>query len=583
MPDWVWGVGIAAAVQGAVLAARALLRRRRGSRLTDGAAVSLRLVLTGAAAPYPRTPTRGRLLVGSEVLRFGTTSGSAVDLTACGLEVLRVRDARLDEGTDDDDSVTLACRDGLGTPVTLTADPGTADELAAVLRRRPRPDVPGPATASHGRPPLVLPLGLVAAGTVLALVTAVLLAGSTRVTGTVTSVDADEFCRVSWTDPRSGLARSNGVDCVEDVGEPSVVVALGPPLVGQVVDTDTPWFWFGAAGVLVLAGVGLAGRRALVGRRDPADAPSTVPPRRRRDELVRLTRDDVGWAALAEASRARAAAEGWLVTDAGATRRARRRLLKGVAASAFVPVIAVVLALTLEWTSFAGVLARTGPTARAVAATGETIDGLPLLAPQDLEVRFTTADGRRVETLVAVGGLPDPTPSTIEVDYSVDDPERAVAVGYGADVRGAVVGAVILLGAPGGLAWWLSPLLLSGRRQRRAVTGGPRTRVRYAAFLADSGDAVLVLAGDLPGTGGRPERTVVLDPGAQALLPAATGDATLHGAPHPGSTVALTVEVAGVETLVPLASPLLEDDEEGLLLLVNGEDGEDDEPGPPTR
>lgn len=578
MPDWVWGIGIAVAVQGAVLAAQALRHRRRSARLRDGEAVRLRVVLAGAAAPYPRAPRRGTLTLGEHVLRFEDGAGAVVDLTPCGLEVLRVRDARIGEGVREEDVVTVVCRDGLGTPVTLTTDPDVADLVAAALRGRPVPEQPRPAEPSdgRGRPPLGLPAALVAAGGVLALCVALLLSGSTRVTGTVTAVDADGFCRVTWTDPRSGVQRSSGVDCFEEVGERSVVVALGRPFVGEVVDTDTPWIWSFLAGGLSLGGVALGGRLLLLRRRRRggqapfAGSSATARPAR----VASLTAADLRWDGVAAAALARAAAEGWLRTDGAARGRVRRRLLAGLAGTAVVPLVAVGVALPFAWTSFAGVLARTGPTEQVVARTGELVPGLPVLAPDDLEVRFTTLDGRRVTTLVAVRGLPDPVPPTLEVAYSRARPERAVAVVHAGDVRGAAVGAVVLLGAAGGYGWWVAPLLLSGRRQRRARDRGSRTPVRYAAFLADSGDVVLVLSADgLPGgTSGRPGVAVVLSPGAEALLPGASGAAVLHGEATPGGTVALTTLARGTEVLVPLGSPLLEQDEEELLLLVNGGD-----------
>jgi hypothetical protein len=220
---------------------------------------------------------------------------------------------------------------------------------------------------------------------------------------------------------------------------------------------------------------------------------------------------------------------------------APRRLLD-TAATVFVPLLIPVLAVMFGWTSYAGVLAGFGPVARVEATvTADPEAGLlPVVTADDLPVRFTTASGRRVVTLVAVRGLPDPRPATLPIEYSVADPSRVRALEHAGHVVGATTPTLVILADLGAGAWFATGLLRRRSGERRARLAGPVHQARYALFLDPDGVLVmLVFTGTDPAA--RPAWILPVDVRARQRIPPA-GQVTLHGNLEDGDIVAPTVD-----------------------------------------
>jgi hypothetical protein len=205
-----------------------------------------------------------------------------------------------------------------------------------------------------------------------------------------------------------------------------------------------------------------------------------------------------------------------------------------------------------------------GDTARATATvTDEPFETLPF-APDDLEVRFPLPDGRTQTTLVAVRGLPEPTPNTIDVEYSIASPQRARAITHdGAPFGAALAGLILTVGVC--LAGWRLWHVLAGRRaQRRALSHGTHL-LRYVLTPAPDGSCLLLLYRD--GMATRPTFLVELADDMVGRLPG-TGTVELHGRLASGEVVVARTR----DTELLLSSPLLNIEPSEAAHLLNGTD-----------
>ena len=551
----------------------ALLARRRRAALSRGGEAVFRVRLAGRHAPYPQTPRRGVLRIGADSMIWSARRGGVqLDLTRTGVRPGGLRSPQPGDRAGQHDLV-LTAADGVGTPLRLVGLEGTVEDLRELLQARALPPTPTqPTVLREGRQRLALgvPALLVLLGILGGAFTAWTLSSGVRVTGTViTDVDADGYCNVRWTDPRDGSTQVNGVECYDDLGDDVNMIALAEPLRGEVVASDDPWFWAVLSAAIGLGGVGLALWRRRERRLDQlapaASGDARAPP-------VQLTADQLSYDDVVVAMRVRARAEGWSFDqDASAAepqpwtlRSPRRLLLTAVAASVWPLLIGTFFALIAGWTSLAGVWATTGPTATVTAeVTDAPYETVPF-APADLEVTFPVRDGGTETTLVAVRGLPEPTPKTLPIEYSLSDPNRARALQYdGRAVGAGLAGLAFTVGA-GFSGWRLWHLIAVRRAERRARTAPGRLR-RYVLIPDLDATCVLLIYPD--GLQDRPEFALELLDDPRGRI-AAAGTVELRGALQPGEVVAALIN--GRELLT--ASPLLEVDQDEVLGLVNATD-----------
>ncbi|GAB2599094.1 hypothetical protein GCM10027168_35070 [Streptomyces capparidis] len=171
-------------------------------------------------------------------------------------------------------------------------------------------------------------------------------------------------------------------------------------------------------------------------------------------------------------------------------RALRRAALRGGLSVGGLLVFGCVAVHALPWWGDA-VRLTAADTARARAVVRD-VDGalLPGVFPDNVEVVFTTAQGRRVRALVAHGGEAPEPGAALEVEYAVSAPSHAAPVGDGGLLWGAGASAVAA-----GLAL--------ARVGRRAADGGRRTRALVrAARSPEAHPARCVLLRD---TGGGPD------------------------------------------------------------------------------
>jgi hypothetical protein len=427
------------------------------------------------------------------------------------------------------------------------------------------------------------PAALTALGFVLAAAAAVVVSAGSRVPATIVDAsNADDYCTVRWVDPVDGQRRTNGVDCYEPAGRTIEIIALGGPLRGEVIDTDTPWVWAFLAGAVVLSGPSLAGWRAFRGRRhrvaDAARSPMTVAgwgPAPVSVDIPVLTEAELHWSRIEEVMRRRAELEGWdaagplrdgvTPTRASVGRSLPQRLQVLLArGSILLPAaFGVFVALLVGWSSFAAVLATTGSSATVDATVdGEPLSLIPLITPDDLMVRFVDVDGHRVTTLVPVTGLPDKLPRTMRVEYSTAAPFRARSVDYDGRLLGT---GVALLGVAVGVgitSWRVALLWRVRRREQAALLGDVVHAARYVLTQDYESNCVLVLfpgGGDVP-----PNGAVVLLDDLRGQIPP-SGPLELRGRLEPGQAVIPVLQGEPLRT----ASPWLAIDQDELLDLVN--------------
>jgi hypothetical protein len=580
--DWEF-VGFLAVVGTVIAAATAVRRRQRvrqRRRVLSGLPERFPVRVVGVGAPYPSHASTGRLLrdrmvVGTDVLRVELArDGGVLDLTRTGLRPLRVRAPLEDEPARDED-VVVACVDGTGTAVSVVVDEGQAELLRFALSSRRLPDDAEPPRwqRTTGRHVGKGTVALLACGAAASALTVAALGTSMRVETPVRGLAPGGACAVEWVDPRDGVAHRSEVDCLEQPGEVTTIHTLAGPLRGAAVDEVTPFAWAALDAALLGAGGWLLwgrGRR----RRSPAPSSPAIPVDRPGPELAitgRLDPADLTRQTLSALAQRRARSEGWGEPDRRyqGRRPPRPWLLHlgeiAVAAIGVVPVVAV--ALGVGWTSYAGVLAALGARSTAEATvTGDPTSSVPFVTADDLPVRFTTRDGRTIDTAVAVHGLPEPPPTTIDVEYSVAAPERVVAVEHAGHVVGVALPTLVLL-VLGGFALRLAGgALVQARRRRRARASGAVSSVAYAMFL-DPGGVLVMLLFTGGGGGSRAEWILPVHPTARHRLRAA-GTATIHGALTAGAMVAVTVDGHPVKTVAPLFAA----DTEDVLELVNETD-----------
>ena len=568
--DVIWPLLVCGlAVLGAGVAPR-VLGRRRHAALRRGCDVSFRVRLAGAVAPYPQTPRRGVLRVGPDRLTWtGRGGGAVLDLSAAGLRPTGLREPRSGDGGGPGDAV-LTAADSRGSAVRLVGLVGTVDSLYEVLSERPPPAQSGPPIVIEDGQrqipawalPMVVLLLVLGGG---ALTTAALATG-VRVTGTVISEpDADDYCDVRWTDPRDGSVQINGIDCYDSVGDRVPLLALAGPLRGEVVASDDPWFWAAMSAALAVVAVVWGVRRVRADGRDrtaPAFSGVAVAPPPVLDE------HQLDYGTVVSAMRARAAADGWsFEPDPDAEpqswvfRSPRRLAMTVIAASVWPLAIGGFFAAVIGWTSVAGLWGSLGETARVTATvTGEPYETIPF-APEDLEVEFPVGGGRRETTLVAVRGLPDTLPGTIEVEYSLANPDRARALQHdGAALGAGLSAAAVLLGT--GVSGWRLWHLAAGRRDERRALRHGKQLLRYVLVPDFDGTSVLLLYRD--GLVGQPTFALALLADLQGHV-AAAGTVEVHGRLAAGEVV--VAKIAGIE--LPTASTLLEIDSADARDLVN--------------
>ena len=568
--DFLWPLLLGAvAVLGLTVVPRAQARRRRAA-LTAGGAATFRVRLAGTTAPYPQSPRRGVMRITTEQLTWTARGGGSVlDLTAAGLRPTGLREPRPGEGGGQNELV-LTAADAVGVAVRLVGLAGTVQNLREMLSERAAPTAPGPAAVLQpgGRRSLLL---LPAAVLLLALLggtfTGWSLTTGAFLTGTVVSTpDVDGYCDVRWTDPRDNSEHVNGIDCYDDVGDQVPLVALAGPLRGEVVASDDPWFWAVISGSLAVSAIWWGLWRVRARRRDAAARAAPTAPVA---PAPVLGENELDYSSVVAATRARAAADGWEFdaperASAGGSglSSAGGALAAAIRFSLWPILVAAVVALIVGWTPLAGMWSSLDDTARATATvTDEPFETLPF-APEDLEIRFRLPNGHMQTTLVAVRGLPEPIPTTVDVEYSVADPHRARAVTHdGAPFGAALAGGILLIGMSVA-SWRLWPVLAVRRAQRRALRHG-RHLLRYVLTPTLDGTCLLLLYRD--GMATRPAFLVELADDLLGSLPG-TGTVELHGKMAPGEVVVARTE--GTELL--LTSPLLDIEPAETAHLVNG-------------
>jgi len=571
--DLVWPFALLAVVLLGLNVVPRMQARRRRAALQAGNAATFRVRLAGTATPYPQAPRRGVLRVNADELTWTARGhGPVLDLTASGLRPTGLREPRSGDGGGQNESV-LTAADAVGIAVRLVGLDGTLQNLHEVLSTRAAPVHPGPPRVVHaGRTRgagLLLPAGLLLLALAGGAFTTWTLATGARVTATVISEeDADAYCKVRWTDPRDGSEHINGIDCYDDVGEQVTLVALAEPLRGEVVASDDPWFWAAVSAVVAVIALGWGARRMRSGRREQAaPAVAGVPVER----PAALDESQLSYPKVAATMRARAAAEGWRFASDSAQpgggswilASPHRAFVLAVALSLWPLVMATFFAALTGWTSLAGMWSSTGKTARATATITdpEPYEMLPF-GPADLEVRFPAGDGVSETTLVSVLGLPEQVPETIEVEYSVANPDRARATEYDGAAVGSVLSAVILLA---GLAWagWRLWQVLAGRRDQRQALRQAKHSMRYVLVPTGDGSCLMLLYTD--GLVARPAFAVEL---ADDLCGRMQGEGAVevHGRLEASQVVVAKVDERDVLT----ASPLLDVDASDCVHLING-------------
>ena len=287
---------------------------------------------------------------------------------------------------------------------------------------------------------------------------------------------------------------------------------------------------------------------------------------------MELTAEQLSYDDVTAAVRLRARAQGWsFEQDASAaepqpwTLRSRGRLLlAAVTASVWPLLIALFFALIAGWTSLAGVWATTGPTATVTAEVTDTpYETLPL-APADLEVTFPLRDGGTETTLVAVRGLPELTPETLPIEYSLSEPNRARALQYDGRAVGAGLAGLAFTMGTAITGWRLWHLAAVRRGQRQARTAPGRLR-RYVLMPDLDGTCVLLIYPYRLEEGPDFALELLDDPRGRI---AAAGTVELRGTLQAGEIVVALIN--GRELLT--ASPLLEVDQDEVLGLVNASD-----------
>lgn len=584
MTDLLVALGLFAVIGVVVTLKDRAWARRTTQEIQAGSPVDFAVRVAGDRPPYPPPRSRSglmlrdRLHVGPAVLRVELAGGGGtLDLAGTGLRVIRQR-LRADDEHGRADEDVLVCTDGTGAAVTLFVDSGSAELVWAALDARPLPSAPQPARLLTN-PTVSLralaPVAVLALGAVAGLLTALALTTAVPVRTTVLSLDQDERCRVAWTDPRDGVRHRSIVDCVEGAGRTTTIYTLAGPLRGAALDSDTPWLWSGGSALLLIGG-GVWTWRTRRRRGNPDDARPLLRVRPPGAALARdpLHRSDLTWQTLSTLALHRAEEEGWGpgVTPPLAERAmaARGRTLVELATSAAWALLLPALAVLAGWTAYAGVLAGFGPVTRVEARITGQPEGFVPLSADDLPIRFTTASGRDVVTLVAVRGLPDPAPATLPIEYSDTHPERVRALEHAGHVFGASTStAVILLDL--GVA---GAFVVAGLRRRRAEAAarasGENHEVRYALALGSYGELMmLVFTAGQPDA--RPAWMLPLDPRVRHAVPP-SGRATLHGRLDDDARVAVSVDGRPLRT----DGPLLYAHAEAVLHLLNGSGPEDD-------
>jgi hypothetical protein len=290
-----------------------------------------------------------------------------------------------------------------------------------------------------------------------------------------------------------------------------------------------------------------------------------------------LRRPDLTWTTLSALAGRRASEEGWPSPGGSARFRRRPNLRAGaeLVAAFLAPVTIGLVALSVGWTSYGGVLAGTGPTARADARILGTPEGfIPVITADDLPISFVAADGRQVTTLVAVRELPDPRPATIAVDYSLAHPVRVRAVDHAGHQLGAITSTLAITAVLAALGWLGTPALRRRVLLRRALASGPTHRARYVLFLDPEGVLAMLLFPDSRADA-RPAWILAVDARARRLIPP-SGVVMLHGRLEDDEPVAATVEggplpvlgrltYAHAELVLDVLNSLSLDDESGRL------------------
>jgi hypothetical protein len=501
----------------------------------------------------------------------GRGGGPVLDLTASGLRPTGVREPRGGDGGGQNELV-LTAADAGGTAVRLVGLAGTVQNLHEVLSTRPAPAKAGPPAVlkpgGQRRGLLLLPAGVLAVGIVGGAFTFWALTTGVPVTGTaLTEDDADGYCDVRWTDPRDGRERVNGVDCYYDVGDDVDLIALADPLRGEVVVSDDPWRWAVISGGLAVGAVGWGTWRFRARRREetaPVAAGTAIAP------PPPVNESQLDYTTAVETMRARAAADGWAFNaDAGTAAgeswvlaSPRRAFAAALAFSLWPLLVATFFAVLVGWTPLAGMWSSLGETARATATvTAEPFEVFPF-TPADLEVRFSLPDGSSQTTLVAVRGLPDVVPETLDVEYSVASPHRARALEHDGAPFGAALSGVVLAIGLGFAGWRLWNVLALRRAQGRALRQGKHL-LRYVLTPTPDGTCLLLLYRD--GLASSPAFAFELADDMLGRLPGA-GTVEIHGLLVAGEVV--VARTAGRQLVT--ASPLLDIDPDEAVHLING-------------
>lgn len=179
----------------------------------------------------------------------------------------------------------------------------------------------------------------------------------------------------------------------------------------------------------------------------------------------------------------------WSAADVDRWRQARRlvsrfellgRVLRLVPAAGAVVGVMIIGALS-AWTAADGLLVSRGASATTEATVGDAA-GKPLpLWPQDVELTFTTGAGTQVEADAAVVDA-DALPSTVTVEYAVDEPYRVRVVGDPGPVRGVALSAAALV-VTVVVAVGLS--VAGPLRRRTALARARRTEPTRLAYVLD--------------------------------------------------------------------------------------------------
>ncbi|MFI9628898.1 hypothetical protein [Streptomyces sp. NPDC052042] len=201
-------------------------------------------------------------------------------------------------------------------------------------------------------------------------------------------------------------------------------------------------------------------------------------------------------------------------------------LASGIAWGALL-VLAVTAGLSARWWVTAARL-HAGPTETAVATVEQRYDGLPTepwLLPGEAEVRFVTADGRRIVTDIVLGDDGPDEGGTTTVAYSVADPAMAEIPGDPGLTRGLWISAAVALLAIGRLAWSAAVTRRMLRRVLRAARS-PQVRGLDYILLPDGEEPfseapALVL---FEPYADRPLGLMDVEPGALSLPPQGTAE-----------------------------------------------------------